>query len=292
MLEIIGNTPAVRRDGVLLKLEYLNPTGSHKDRTAFFMLREASKRIERGGLVIEYTSGNTGISVAWASKLMGYRARILVPTGTSEQKVNMIRLFGAQVVFVNEDEDGHEIAEEMAREENGIFLAQTKNMANFRAHYETTGPEIIMASKDENCFVMGSGTGGTVYGAGKFLKERAGMKVYALLPKGSYVQELMTGKREEDRQILEGFSYHNYTELLQRAIDERVVDKIIYVSSDEAIEGMRMLWDLGIPGGPTSGAHFYHSKIPAEEGCKPVTIVADSIIRYPEIMKEVLNKKL
>ena len=290
LLELIGNTPMVKIEGISLKLEYLNPTGSHKDRTALFMIRDAARKLKRGDTVIEYTSGNTGISVAWVAKILGYRAKILVPEGTSEQKVNMIRAFGADVVFVPPEVDGHELARKIAKKEGGIFLDQTRNMANFRAHYSTTGPEMVRQSSYADCFVMGSGTGGTVYGAGKFLKEKKNAKVIALIPKGSYAQELLTGRREEDREFLEGFSYHNFTELLQRAIEENVIDEIRYVSSDESMEGMKLLWARGIPGGPTSGANFYHALKLRDEGCRPVTIVADSIIRYPEILREVVGE--
>ena len=290
LINMIGNTPVVGIDGIYLKLEYYNPTGSHKDRAALYMIHDAERRgLKRGSVVVEYTSGNTGISVAWVSKIMGYQATILVPEGTSEEKVNLIRAFGAQVVFVKPDEDGHQLAEKIAKEGGGIYLHQTQNMANFKAHYETTGPEIFKQVKVANCFVMGAGTGGTIYGAGKYLKNKKDMKIIALLPKGSYVEEMFTGKKEEDREIMEGFSYYSFSELLHRAIEEGVIDEIRYVSSEQAITGMRALLNRGIYGGPTSGANFYHALKLKEEGYRPVTIVADSIIRYPKILREIVK---
>ncbi len=289
LVNLIGNTPMVYVDGVYLKLEYLNPTGSHKDRTAYYMVRDAEKNgLKNGDLVVEYTSGNTGISVAWVSRLLGYRAVILVPEGTSEQKMRLIRMYGAELEIVHEGEDGHGIAEDMVKEEGGVYLHQTENMANFKAHYETTGPEIANEARHISCFVMGAGTGGTVYGAGKYMKERLNAKIFAMVPRGSYVQELLTGKKEEDVAIMEGFSYFSFSELLHRALDE-VVDSLIYVSSQEAIEGMKQLWARGIPGGPTSGANFYHALKLKKEGCIPATIVADSITRYPKILEKVID---
>ncbi len=292
LLNLVGNTPMVNVGGVSLKLEYMNPTGSHKDRTALYMIRDASRNLRKGGYVIEYTSGNTGISVAWVAGILGYRAIILVPQKTSINKVNMIKLFNGEVKFVAENEDGHMLAEDLAKRTEGVFLAQTRNMANFKAHYETTGPEIARETKHANCFVMGAGTAGTVYGAGKYLKEKLDMRVYALIPRGSYVQEILTGSSENDREIMEGFSYHNFSELLHRAIEEEVIDEIIYVSSKEAIEGMRLLWNRGIPGGPTAGANFYHALKLMKQGCRPVTLVPDSIIRYPHLLEEIVREKM
>ena len=291
ILNLVGNTPMVNVNGIYLKLEYYNPTGSHKDRTALYMIRDAKRKgLKKGDAVIEYTSGNTGISVAWVSRILGYRAVILVPEGTSREKVNLIKAFGGEVRVVREEEDGHVIAEKLAKELGGVYLHQTSNMANFKAHYESTGPEIASQGKVADCFVMGAGTGGTVYGAGKYLKERNKMRIFAILPKGSYAQEMLTHERHEDRELMEGFSYHSFSELLQRALEEEVIDEVLYVSSEDAVHGMRELLSRGIHGGPTSGANYHAAKLLKKRGCRPVTIVADSIIRYPKILEEVAEK--
>ncbi len=285
LIDLVGNTPMVEAEGIGIKLEYLNPTGSHKDRIALSMIINA-RSLRKGSVVVEYTSGNTGISVAWAASILGYRAIILVPKGTEEQKIRMIRAFGANVVMVNENEDGHEIAEQIAKDEGGVYLHQTRNAANYQAHYTTTGPEILRDSPNSDCFVMGMGTGGTVYGVGKYLKEHGDFRVVALLPKGSYAQEILTGKNEVDEHIMEGFSYHSFSEIAKKAIDEGVVDEIIFASSKDALEGMKILFKHSIPGGPTSGANFYHA-LSLKKRCKPVTIAADSAIRYPDILKRI-----
>ncbi len=289
--ELVGNTPLIEAGGVALKLEYLNPTGSHKDRIALYMLNDAKNRgVEEGSPVIEYTSGNTGISVAWASRFFNYKPIILVPENIVKEKVDFIKIMGAEVVLVPEDIDGHLLAEEMAKEKNGIYLNQMKNMANFKAHYETTAPELYSQMGNMDCFVMGAGTGGTIYGISKYLKEmNEKIKVILLIPKGSFLQEELMGKREEDMMLLEGFSYASFSDLLKNALDENIIDDIRVVSSKQAIEGVKALLGYGIPGGFTSGANFYYAqKYAKKEGCKVATIVADSIIRYSSLMHLIL----
>ena len=286
IFELIGNTPVVKVEDIWLKLEFMNPTGSHKDRIAYYMLKDAeNKGLKKGSYVIEYTSGNTGISVTWASKLMGYKPLILIPENIVEEKKNLIKAMGGEIRIVREDEDGHALAEKLAKELKGIYLHQTQNMANFKAHYETTGPELFSQVQDIDCFVMGAGTGGTIYGIGKYLKERnEKIKVVLLIPKGSQLQEEFFGKKEKDMELLEGFSYHSYSDLLKKAMDENVIDEIKIVSSKEAIKGAKMLISSGILGGFTAGANFYHAR-KMKKNCRNITtIVADSIIRYPSRM--------
>ena len=283
IFELIGNTPVVKVEDIWLKLEFMNPTGSHKDRIAYYMLKDAeNKGLKKGSYIIEYTSGNTGISVAWVSKFMGYKPLILIPENIVEEKRNLIKAMGGEIRIVRKDEDGHALAEKLAKELKGIYLHQTQNMANFRAHYETTGPELFSQVQGIDCFVMGAGTGGTIYGIGKYLKERnEKIKVVLLIPKGSALQEEFFGKKEKDMELLEGFSYHSYSELLKRAMDENVIDEIRVVSAEEAIKGTKMLLSSGILGGFTAGANFYHARKMKKNYGNIATIVADSIIRYP-----------
>ncbi len=283
IFELIGKTPVVKVEDLWLKLEFMNPTGSHKDRIAYYMLKDAeNKGLKKGSYVVEYTSGNTGISVTWVSKLMGYKPLILIPENIVEEKKNLIRAMGGEIRIVREEEDGHTLAEKLAKELKGIYLHQTQNMANFKAHYETTGPELSSQVQGIDCFVMGAGTGGTIYGIGKYLKEKnEKMKVVLLIPKSSELQEEFFGKKEKDMELLEGFSYHSYSNLLKKAIDENVIDEIKVVSSEEAIKGTKMLISSGILGGFTAGANFYYARKMKKNCGNVVTIVADSIMRYP-----------
>jgi len=292
IMDLVGNTPLVHAGSIALKLEYLNPTGSHKDRIAVYMLKDVQKKgLERGKHVIEYTSGNTGISVAWAAKFFGYKPLILLPEKIVKEKVNFIKLFGAEVRLIPEDVDGHEVAAELASELGGVYLDQMRNEANFRAHYETTGPELYSQSDNIQCFVMGAGTGGTIYGIGKYLKEKKeNVKIVLLVPKGSFLQEELLDKRDKDElSLLEGFSYSSFSELLKKAFDEEIIDEINVVSSKQAIEGVKALLGERIPGGFTAGANFYYArKYAKKEGCKVATLVADSIIRYSSLMHLIL----
>ena len=289
---LIGNTPLFKiEDGIYGKIEYMNPTGSHKDRTALYMVRDASKKLKKGRYLIEYTSGNTGISVAFVSRIMGYKSLILVPENISDEKINLIKGLRGEVRIIKEGEDGHEYVRKLEREINGVYLNQTENLANFKAHYETTGVEIYGDLKDISSFVMGVGTGGTIYGIGKYLKEKNDkIKVIALIPKGSFLQEEFFGKKDEDEQIFEGFSYYSFSGLFKRALDEGIVDDVRITNSEESIRGMRELLGKGLMGGMTSGAHYYHArKLRKELGGKVVTIIADSILRYPKILKRLIN---
>jgi cysteine synthase A len=289
LLNLIGNTPVVQTENIYLKLEYFNPTGSHKDRTAKRMIEEAMENgLRRGNTVVEYTSGNTGISVAFVSRILGLKSIILVPEGTSPEKIRLIKLYGGEIHFVPANMDGHELAENIAKENNGIFLAQTRNMANFRAHYENTGPEIKKEIGEVDAFVMGAGTGGTVYGVGKYLKDNGNTEITLILPHGSFAQEKLTGERNKDREIMEGFTYHGFSELIERVIDEEIADHIEFVSAENAIRGMRALWTNGIPGGPTSGANYFTALKLAKKHKKCATIVADRISRYPSLFGELI----
>ncbi len=289
MLSLIGNTPIIGLDGVYVKLEYYNPTGSHKDRAALYMVKEASLTVSAGHYLIEYTSGNTGISLAFVSRLMGYKSLVLVPESISKTKINLMKLLGAEVVLVKEGIDGHALAEKLARDRNGVFLNQGENLANFRAHYETTAREIIRDVPDIKCFVMGVGTGGTIYGVGKYLKEKINdVKIYALIPQNSYAEEFILHRRSHDDGLLEGFSYHRINGLFQRAMDEGIVDEIIPVNSKQAMEGLRVLIEHGVVAGPTSGANYYHAKRISKKCGKTVTIAADSILKYPHILNKFL----
>jgi len=163
---------------VFVKLEYFNPAESHKDRIAYYMIKEAIERenLKPGGLFVEASSGNTGIAVAWVCNLLGYKLILVAPKETSPAKIKLLKLLGAEVVLVDQEkgfESCIEKAKELAEEKSGVYLNQFENKANIKAHYETTGPEIWRQTKGKvDVFVMGVGTGGTIMGVGKYLKER------------------------------------------------------------------------------------------------------------------------
>ena len=203
--ELIGKTPLVEvtsieqqydlRAKVLVKLEYCNPAGSVKDRAAYYMIKEAEEKgiLKEGSVIIEPTSGNTGIGLAAIAATKGYRAIFTMPETMSVERRNILKAYGAEIVLT-EGAKGMkgaiEKAEELAKEIKGAFIpAQFENPANAQAHYETTGPEIWEDTDGTvDIFVASVGTGGTITGTGRFLKEKnAAIKVVAVEPSDSPV---------------------------------------------------------------------------------------------------------
>lgn len=186
ILSLIGNTPMIKlrrivpenAANVWVKLEYYNPTGSHKDRIALFMLCRALEEgcIKPGDTVVEASTGNTGISIAFVARLLGLKAVIVVPENISKEKKNVIKLFGAELVEVPTKSNPKEYIEEakrIAKDLNAYYVGQYDNPANPEAHYRTTAPEIwYQMNGNIDAFVMGIGTGGTLTGVARYLKER------------------------------------------------------------------------------------------------------------------------
>jgi len=293
LLEGIGRTPLLRLErlseelgvNVYVKLEFLNPTGSHKDRIAYYMVRDAVERhgLGRGGCVVECSSGNTAIAVAFVAARLGLRAVITAPEETSPAKLGLIRLLGAEVVLGSSDPRSERfycrIAESIARERGCVFLNQYANEANARAHYETTAPEIWEALGGKvDAFVMGVGTGGTVTGVGRFLKERGRALVVAVTPRGS----LLSGGEGGDR--IEGL----ITEFIPPLLDLSVVDRVVAVSASEALEEVRRLAvEEGLLVGHSTGANIAAIRRVAPElppGANVVTLACDSALRYPHLL--------
>jgi len=296
MLASIGNTPMVRLaklappgSRILLKLEYLNPSGSHKDRIALYMIRDAEEKglLRPGGLVVEESSGNTGIAVAMVARLKGYRAVIVVPRGgVSREKVKVMEMLGARVVegSTNEDDPDYveKLAENIAEREEGVFLHQAANKANIKAHFETTGPEIWVQTRGQvDAFVMGVGTGGTITGVGRFLRMmKPEVRIVAVTPRGS----ALSGRQAENPDRIEGLASGGIPENL----DKGIVDEIIPVGFEEALSmAKRLALEEGIFAGVSTGAHVIAALKVARElgpGKTIVTVAADSILRYTSLL--------
>jgi len=255
LIETIGNTPLVElqrlspKPGVrfFAKLEGQNPTGSVKDRIAKYMIEaaEASGALTPDRVVLEPTSGNTGISLAMICRIKGYRLKVVMPESVSEERSQLLQAFGAEIVY-SEGLKGTNgsivVAQQMAAEEPNYFMPyQYGNEANPRAHYETTGPEILRDLPDTDVFVAGLGTGGTLTGVGHYLKEhRPAVKVVACVPHpGDLVQGL--------RSLEEGF--------IPPVLDETVLDGKIVVDSRNSFAATKELAQTeGIFAGISAGA--------------------------------------
>jgi cysteine synthase B len=251
----IGNTPMVQlrrlaptpEVRIFAKLEGANPTGSVKDRIARAMLLDAraSGALQPGQTILEPSSGNTGISLAMIAGRLGHPVRIVMPDNTTAERAQLLRLFGAEIVYSPGAQGSNgsiRLAQSLAAADTSLFMPyQYGNAANPGAHFETTGPEILAQVPDVDVFVAGLGTGGTLTGVGRFLKEaRPGLRVVAAEPlPGELVQGL--------RSLEEGF--------VPPVLDESVLDDRYLVSNRDAVIGLRRLTtDEGIFGGLSSGA--------------------------------------
>jgi len=256
ILDAIGNTPLVQLPNLspnedvrfFAKLEGQNPTGSVKDRIAKYMLEDAERKgeLKPGRVILEATSGNTGIALAFIGRLKGYRVKVVMPDNVSEERAQLLKAFGAKVVYSdgrNGTNGAIAKAQEMMRADPDAYYMpyQFGNVANPRAHYETTGPEILRDLPEVDVFVAGLGTGGTLTGAGRYLKERKPeVKVIATVPHpGDLVQGL--------RSLEDGF--------IPEVFDESVLDGKIVVTSRTAFAAAKELTQKeGIFAGISSGA--------------------------------------
>ena len=255
VLELIGNTPLVGVHAlspnpavrVYVKLEGQNPGGSMKDRIALRMVETAEREgvLRPGDTILEPSSGNTGIGLALVSRLKGYRLRVVLPENVSEERRQMLEIFGAEVISSPGEEGSNGAirkAEKLAAEDSSlVMLFQYGNPANPDAHYATTGPEILRDCPEVDVFVAGLGTSGTLMGVGRYLKEqKPDMQVVAVEPPAG---ELVQGLRS----LEDGF--------VPPIFDPEVLDRKFIVRPRESIEWTRRLLDeCGIFAGISSGA--------------------------------------
>jgi cystathionine beta-synthase len=301
ILEIIGNTPMVRLNRIghgvkptlLAKLEYLNPGGSVKDRIGIMMLEAAERegRIKPGGTIIEGTSGNTGMGLALAAAIKGYKCIFTMPDKMSQEKIDALRALGAEVIVTPTQVDHHDprsyhsVAERLSREmPNSVFPNQYQNPANANAHYQTTGPEIWEQTEGKlTHVVVGVGTGGTITGVARFLKERKpGIQIIGADPAGSIFAEMFrTGKKPQPQPYkVEGIGQDE----MPGNVDFSVIDEIHAVSDKDAFLRTRWLARTeGIFAGGSAGAALHVALETAQklgEDDIIVVIIPDSGTRY------------
>lgn len=293
--EIIGNTPLLElvnysrahniSAAVFAKLEYLNPCGSVKDRIAAAMIDQAvsSGRLKAGGTVIEPTSGNTGIALAAVSASRGFNMIVVMPETMSVERRNLIKAYGAQVVLT----DGAKgmkgaitKAEELSQTIDGAIIAgQFVNPQNPLAHYRTTGPEIWRDIDGKvDIFVAGVGTGGTISGVGKYLKEQnRNIRIVAVEPSGSPMLSQGKAGAHKIQGIGAGF--------IPDTLDVSVIDEVITVADEDAFSAAKSLSKTeGVLVGISSGAALHAAKVIAqrpENGSKNIVVILpDSADRY------------
>ncbi len=290
LTQAIGNTPIMRLSRIhppgnlVAKVEFMNPGGSVKERIAISMIDQAEREglLRPGGTIVEPTSGNTGVGLAIVGAIRGYRVICAVPDKVSAEKQDLLRAYGAEVVVApTEHGPGHPdsyygVADRLTEEIEGAFQPnQYTNPANPQAHYETTGPEIWRQTDGTvDVFVTGVGTGGTITGAGRYLKEqKPGLEVVGADPEGSIYTQ---GPEGELRQyVVEGVGEDFYPE----TVDLEVIDRFIEVTDAESLAMTRLLARKeGILTGGSGGMAVHAAvEVAAEDpGRLVVVIVPDS----------------
>ena len=295
IIELIGSTPLLRLNrfapglDLLAKLERQNPAGSAKDRAALYMIRDAEAKgaLAPGGMIIEPTSGNTGIGIAALAAVLGYRAVIVMPDSMSVERVKLIAAYGAEVVLTPgaEGMSGAVAKAEELRAANpgSVIAGQFENPANPLAHYETTGPEIWADAEGRvDAFVAGVGTGGTITGVGRFLREKnPGVRIVAVEPAGSP----LLSEGHSGAHAIQGIGAN----FVPEAMDTSVYDEIIAVSDEDALESMRALARtegllVGVSSGAAAWAAREVAKRPEFAGKRVVCLLPDTGERYLSVL--------
>ena len=291
MLKHIGNTPMIKIkyknnekiNYIYTKLESYNPTGSIKDRVAYYMINKAKERgeLKENMPIVEATSGNTGISLSAFGAYFKHPVYIYMPDWASTERVQLMKSYGANVTLISKEQGGFkkclEEAEKFAKENNGYWSNQFANTDNLLAHYETTGEEIIkQLPKKVSAFLSGVGTGGTLIGIGRKLKKyNKDIKIIALEPEK---MPLISQNKIIGNHKIEGIGDDFVPDLL----DKNLLDEVILVNDEDAINmSRRLAKELGLGVGISSGANLIASIIYQEKENKPVvTVFADDNKKY------------
>ena len=276
VLQTIGSTPVVRIEklnpnsevSLLAKLEFTNPGGSIKDRIGIAMINKAEKlgKLKKGGTIVEPTSGNTGVGLAMVAARRGYKMIFVMPDKMSEEKQSLLRAYGAKVIItptkVSPDDarSYYKVAEKLVKEIKGAYQPdQYSNQANPEAHYRTTGPEIWKQTQAQvTHVVIGVGTGGTITGVGKYLKEKnPQIKIVGVDPEGSiYTHYFQTKEIKKD---LAPYKTEGVGEdFLPRTVNFKYIDEVITVSDRQAfVTARKLAREEGILAGGSAGMAFY-----------------------------------
>lgn len=302
IIKAIGNTPLVKlnvlakglKPKILVKLEYLNPGGSTKDRIGIFMLEEAEKKglLKKGGIIVEPTSGNTGVGLAIVAAVKGYRAIFTMSEKMSLEKETVLRAYGVEVVRAPADAEPNDprhyinVAKQIAKEKGGYMPNQYNNQSNILAHYKTTGPEIWEDTKGKITHLIASmGTGGTISGIARYLKKKnKKIKVIGVDPKGSLlVHYFYKTKGEAKPYKVEGPG----EDFMPGALDFRVIDEVVTVADKQAFNtGRALVKQEGIFAGGSSGMAVFAALMVAKRLSKRNVVV----VPLPDSGKNYVSK--
>ncbi len=284
ILDLIGNTPLIQLKGekIFAKAEFLNPGGSIKDRVALAMIEGAERRgvLKPGKVIVEPTSGNTGIGITLVGRLKGYRVCIVMPENMSEERKKLIKALGGELILTPAEKSiqgAIEKVKEIQQSDPNVYVPQQfENPDNPRVHYEETAHELWrQMGGDIDCFVAGVGSGGTLQGVGKFLKERKpGIKIVAVEPKNASALLGHEPGLHQIQGIGDGF--------IPAILDVSLVDEVIEVSDEDAIETTRELGrNFGLLVGISSGANVWAARAIAKKiDGNIATVLPDRAERY------------
>ncbi len=299
-LDLVGNTPLVKisevpdRPGplILAKLEYLNPGGSVKDRMAKYVIEKALRegKLKKGDTIIDNTSGNAGISMAMVAAAYGLKAILTTAEKTSQEKVDTLRALGAEVIVTpteaawDDPRSCYQLAKKIAREKGYFYFNQYDSQDNIMAHYYSTGPEIWRQTDGKiTHFVAGIGTGGTLSGTVRFLKEQnPKVRSIAVDPEGSMFSEFIKKGTvgPSKTYMVEGIG----SDMVTQALDPKMIDEVVTVNDEESFTTARFLArEYGILAGGSSGSVAFAAfdlahRLPPNDVI--VVIFADSALRY------------
>ncbi len=284
IIDLIGNTPLIslKDENIIAKAEFLNPGGSTKDRIALAMIEAAEREgvLKPGMKIVEPSSGNTGIGLTLIGVAKGYEVNIVMPEGMSEERKNIIRFLGGNLILTPDSENvagAVKKAEELVKEYNGFMPNQFKNSNNAQAHFEYTGPELWrQAGNKIDAFVSGIGSGGTIQGIGSYLKKKnPNVKIVAVEPKNISALLGHEPGLHQIQGIGDGF--------IPDILDESIVDQVVEVTDEDAIETTRGLaGSNSLLCGTSSGANIWTARQIAKEHPDWViaTILPDRAERY------------
>lgn len=286
VLDLIGNTPIVRLNklgypNVYVKLEKYNPAGSVKDRAVYYMIKGAEERneLKPGDTLVEATSGNTGIGLAMIGKLKGYKVIIIMPESMSIERRQLVKAYGAELILTDSAKGMNgsvEKAKELIKKNNYKSLNQFDNADNTLAHYKTTAVEIFKELPDIDIFTCGIGTGGTLSGVGKYLKEqKSSIKIIGIEPEKSPL--ISKGKSSSHR--IQGIGAN----FIPGNFDSDICDEVITVKDDDAFETVKLMASVeGILLGISSGANIFTAIELSKKykNKKILTVAPDGIEKY------------
>ncbi len=284
LTQLVGNTPVVLFEGLYLKLEYYNPTGSVKDRPMYFMIKDLEDRgiIKKGETLVEATSGNMGIAMAFLASVMGYKAVLVMPESMSVERISLMEAYGAKVFLTSASGGMKESiakAQEMGTRPGYHYLDQFHNIQNVNAHKQTTAQEIMKDFADLDFIVSGIGTSGTIMGLAEVLKPHyPNLKMIGVEPKESAVLTAITPGRHRIQGIGAGF----VPPLLKREL----IDWVEVVASDDAVSEMEKLWKKGLYVGISSACAVIAGRRIKEKypDSKILVIIPDHGFKYMSVV--------